>query len=312
MPIPDFQKLMRPVVQLAADGNEHSSQDALKQITADFGLTEDELRTLLPSGSPVFNNRFHWARTHLKQAGLITYTRRGYYKITPRGQKALRECPDRIDMHYLKHFPEYMEFIRPRSAVTGSLSNHGSATGEPSPLEERKTPEELIAEGATALRRDLSQDLLSKILECSPTFFEGLVVELLVKMGYGGSRADAGERLGRAGDNGIDGLIKEDRLGLDVIYLQAKRWADKSVGRPDIQQFVGALQGQRARKGIFITTSTFSEEARHYAGGIESKVVLIDGQRLAELMIDFEVGVTTVSNYQIKRIDSDYFNDDVI
>ncbi len=202
--------------------------------------------------------------------------------------------------------------MRPRSGSNGSGDVQSpTLLVEPTPLEERKTPEELIAEGATALRRDLAQDLLAKVLECSPTFFEALVVELLVKMGYGGSRADAGERVGRSGDSGIDGLVKEDRLGLDVIYLQAKRWTDKPVGRPDIQQFVGALQGQRARKGIFITTSTFSEEARRYTGSIESKVVLIDGQRLAELMIDFEVGVTAVSNYQIKRIDSDYFNDDV-
>lgn len=309
MTIPDFQTLMRPIVQLASDGQEHSNQAALDQIASLFGLSEEDLRAQLPSGSPVFNNRYHWARTHLKQAGLITYPRRGTYQITQRGQTALAERPQRIDMHYLRHFPEYIEFTRPRPSVNGSSGAHPPVV-EPLPPDERKTPEELIAEGAAALRQDLAQELLAKVLECSPTFFEGLVVELLVKMGYGGSRVDAGKRVGRSGDSGIDGLINEDRLGLDVVYLQAKRWADKPVGRPDIQQFVGALQGQRARKGVYITTSTFSEEARRYADNIESKIVLIDGQRLAELMIDFDVGVATVSTYQVKRMDSDYFNDE--
>jgi restriction system protein len=305
MPLPDFQSLLLPVLRFAEDGQEHSTQQALDQIASALNIPPDELLLMLPSGQPIFANRIQWARTYLKHAGLLSYPQRGAFQITERGRAVLAEGQDRLDIRFLSRFPEFVAFRnghqgQPTATDSSSLTQ----------AEERKTPEELLAEGITALRQTLSEEILARIKECSPSFFETLVVELLVKMGYGGSRLDAGGRVGRSGDGGIDGLIKEDRLGLDVIYLQAKRWADKTVGRPDIQQFVGALQGQRARKGVYITTSTFSDEARRYVDSIESKIVLIDGQRLAGLMIDFEVGVTTVSTYQVKRIDSDYFNGD--
>ena len=230
--------------------------------------------------------------------------RRGVFKITPRGLQVLAENPAKIDVKYLERFPEFLEF---RSTSSQTVDKAGAATDDPAEPS-NQTPEEALESAHQKLRDSLSQDLLSRILACPPDFFERLVVELLVKMGYGGSRRDAGERIGRSGDGGIDGIIKEDRLGLDVIYIQAKRWQG-TVGRPEIQKFVGALQGQRARKGVFITTSTFTADALDYTSRIDTKVVLIDGAQLATMMMDFDVGVSTTATYTVKRIDSDYFEE---
>jgi restriction system protein len=293
--IPDFQSIMRPLLEHLSDGEARSTPETLEALAVIFGLADHELAELLPSGTqPVFKNRIAWAKSYLKQAGLVRSPSRGVYQITERGLDALK-ATDRIDMKFLEQYPDYQKF-RERS-------RQSRIAPSPSPNE---TPEELIEQGYKQIRDDLSLELVDRIKSCSPEFFERLVVELLLAMGYGGSRQDAGAAIGRGGDGGIDGIIKEDRLGLDTIYIQAKRW-ENTVGRPEIQKFAGALQGRRARKGIFITTSDFSREAREYAAAIETKIILIDGSGLAALMIDFDVGVNTRSSYIVKEIDSDYF-----
>jgi restriction system protein len=299
MPIPDFQTIMLPLLYCFSDGREHSIQDLMNILAEKFSLSEDELNTLLPSGKQtIFYNRVGWARTYLTKAGLLEMSRRSYYRITERGKQVLARNPSRIDMRFLEQFPEYVEF-REREGVRRKSKD--SRTDE-----EEKTPEEILEDAYEEIRDGLAQELLGLVKQSSPSFFERLVVELLVKMGYGGSRRDAARAVGQVGDEGIDGIIDEDRLGLDSIYIQAKRW-DNVVGRPEIQKFVGALMGKRAKKGIFITTSSFSADAVAYVSSIDTKIVLIDGKRLAELMIDYDVGVTTVTTYELKRVDSDYF-----
>lgn len=293
---------MLPLLRFTADGKEHTLREAEDTLALELNLNAAEKAELLPSGrQAIFSNRIGWARLHIKKAGLVEQSRRGYFNITPRGHDVLKNPPEKINLKYLDQFPEHVEFRN------SSRSENVEKSILPQPSQEQ-TPEESLETAFQTLRRELAQDILSRVLACSPAFFEQLVVELLVKMGYGGSRRDAGERIGQSGDGGIDGIIKEDRLGLDTIYLQAKRWQG-SVGRPEIQKFVGALQGQRARKGVFLTTSSFTAEATSYVTHIDTKVVLIDGEMLANLMIDFDVGVSISTTYALKRIDSDYFDD---
>ena len=302
MAIPDYQTCMLPLLQLLRDGQERSFRDVEDELGLLFELSPKERSELLPSGQQsIFKNRLGWARTYLKKACLVEYTKRGVFKITPRGQQVLAANPSRIDAKFLEQWPEFIEF-RDASKPTGE-----STQTTPLPIAQA-TPEEAIELAYLGLREQLAQELLSRILSCSPTFFEGLVVELLVKMGYGGSRTEAGKRIGQTGDGGIDGIIKEDRLGLDAIFIQAKRWKG-SVGRPEIQKFIGALQGQRARKGVFITTSVYTSDAVDYVSRIDTKVVLIDGKQLAELMMDFDVGVSTSKSYLIRQVDTDYFEE---
>lgn len=302
MAIPDYQTCMLPLLKLAHDGADHIFRDAVESLSVEFQLTPEECAELLPSGrQAIFNNRVGWARFYLKKAGLLEDPRRGSFRITARGNAVLAENLTRVDVKYLERFPEFIEF---RDASQTGNNEKFDATPEFT----SKTPEETLEIAYQSIRLGLAQELVARILGCSPAFFEHLVVELLVKMGYGGSRRDAGERIGQSGDGGIDGIIKEDRLGLDTIYIQAKRWQG-SVGRPEIQKFVGALQGQRAKKGVFITTSTFTNEAIDYASRIDTKVVLMDGQQLAKLMLDFDVGVSVSASYIVKRIDSDYFEE---
>ncbi|NDJ17694.1 restriction endonuclease [Myxacorys almedinensis] len=301
MTIPDFQSIMLPLMQFASDGKEHSIRAAVEHLSNVFNLTDAEKQDLLPSGKqPVFDNRVGWARTHLKKAGLLKYPSRAFFKITGRGIEVLNAKPITINIQLLKQFPEYLEFI-------GSTTPNGAS---PNPVNDdlinQQTPEEDLEYAYQKIRKTLAQEILDKVKDCSPNFFERLVVELLVRMGYGGSIKDAGKAMGKTGDEGIDGIIKEDRLGLDVIYVQAKRWND-TVGRPEIQRFVGALAGQGAKKGIFITTSKFSIQALEYIPRNDTKVVLVDGEQLAQYMIDFNLGASTVSEYQIKKLDSDYF-----
>lgn len=305
MAIPDFQTLMLPLLEFASDGEEHMPRDAVKSLIDKFQLTPEEQAQMLPSGRvTVMQNRVAWANVYMKKAGLLEAVKRGVFRITARGKEVLAQNPARVDMKFLEQFPEFIAF---RDASANSSADEKQVRNNQVDAIEQ-TPEETLELAHQALRQSLSQELLKNVLDCSPEFFEHLVVELLVKMGYGGSRRDAGERIGRSGDGGIDGIIKEDRLGLDVIYIQAKRWQG-SVGRPEIQKFVGALQGQRARKGVFITTSTFTTDALDYASRIDTKVVLIDGNQLANLMMDFDVGVSAVATYTVKRIDSDYFEE---
>lgn len=272
--------------------------DVREALAAEFHLTVEDRAALLPSGrQAIFDNRVAWAKVYLQRAGCLESPQRGHFRISERGLDLLRDPPERITVKYLQRFAEFVRFRTPKERPEAPDREEGT---------EGETPEETLETAYQRLRSDMAADLLTRVKSCTSQFFERLVVELLLGMGYGGSRKEAGEAIGRAGDEGIDGIISEDRLGLDVIYLQAKKW-DGTVGRPEIQKFVGALQGKRARKGIFITTGTFSSEATQYVATIDPKVVLIDGQQLANLMIDWNVGVAPVASYEIKRIDSDYF-----
>lgn len=312
MPIPDYQTLMLPLLRLASDAQEHRFRDAIEQLASEFSLTDDERGTMLPSGTaPLFDNRVGWARTYLKQAALLESRKRGVFCITPRGRELLAKNPSRIDNSTLEQFPEYLAFRLRRNDEKPGDAILPFTPAASRPLQSMEpssdsTPEELFSQAYLRLRSNLEAELLEQVKVASPAFFERLVIDLLVAMGYGGSRQDAGRAIGRSGDGGIDGIIKEDRLGLDVIYVQAKRW-EGTVGRPEIQKFAGALQGQRASKGVFITTSGFSKEAEEYAGVIASKIILITGEQLSKLMVDHNVGVSPISKYELKRIDSDYF-----
>jgi restriction system protein len=299
MAIPDYQSIMLPLLEFSGDQKEHSLRETIEFLSSEFNLTEDERKERLPSGrAATFDNRVGWARTYLKKAGLLESTKRAHLRITSRGLDVLQQNPEKIDNKFLKQYPEFIEF-----------QTSGNKTDKPKKPEEdgSQTPEEEIEEAYQRVRQELAYELLQTVIGCSPMFFEQLVVDLIVKMGYGGTRRDAGTAIGKSGDGGIDGIIKEDRLGLDVVYIQAKHWDGTSIGRPEIQKFAGALQGKRARKGIFITTSTFTKSAYEYASSIDTKIVLIDGGMLTQLMIDFNIGVNAVAAYELKRIDTDYF-----
>lgn len=303
MAIPDFQSIMLPLLKFCADGREHTNREALDALARVFALTEEEQKKLLPSGQQcVFDNRVAWARAHMKMAGLLENTRRGVFRITERGRDVLNQSPPEINLRLLRGFPEY------EAAREKGKGNHRQASFSEVVEAESKTPAEQLEEAYQTLRENLANEILSQLKASPPSFFEKVVVEVLVKMGYGGSRKDAGQAIGRSGDEGIDGIIKEDRLGLDIIYIQAKRW-EEPISRPEIQKFAGALQGKRARKGIFITTSRFCTTAKEFAANIDSKIILIDGEQLAQFMIDFGVGVTTEAVYELKRLDSDYFTE---
>ncbi len=304
MAIPDYQTVMLPLLKIAADGKEHQIREAAMALANEFKVTEAEQKETLPSGmQSIFDNRVGWARTYLKKAGLLTYPKRSYFQITERGQSVLSNKPPHIDVQFLRQFAEFIEFHSPKK-------NDDEVVVANPQEESSETPEELVATGYIKLRNQLEFELLSRVKAAPPEFFERLVVRLLTSMGYGGSLADAGRAIGKSGDGGVDGVIKEDRLGLDVLYIQAKRWDNASVGRPEIQKFVGALHGKRARRGVFITTSIFTKDARDYADGLETKVILIDGTMLTELMFDFGIGVSTESTYVVKRIDLDFFEDE--
>jgi restriction system protein len=302
MPIPDFQAFMLPVLELAFDGKEHSLEEARGVLAERFGLTEAEREERLPSGRQRrFDNRAAWAEVYLQRAGLLKGPRRAHFEITQRGRQVLAEKPDRIDIALLDRFDEFREF---RTASRRNEDTAQTATTPAEPTDE--TPEELLEQAYQRIRADLTSELLVRVKAGSPRFFESLVVELLLKMGYGSNRAEAGRAIGHVGDEGVDGIISEDRLGLETIYIQAKRW-DGTVGRPEVQKFVGALHGKRARKGVFLTTGTFSADAKEYVSHIDPRVVLIDGRQLAEYMVDSNLGVTSKAAYEVKRIDSDYF-----
>jgi len=303
MAIPDYETLMLPILKLADDGNEHSLREATEFAINKFDLTEQEQKQLLPSGATrVIVNRVGWAATYLKKCNLLKATKRGYFEITERGMEVLGPNPAKIDIHYLQRFPEFDEFKKKKKKPKKKKEK------SPYEVDKSRTPEEILGQVYEELNQSLAEELLGKIKDSSPSFFEILVIDLLVKMGYGGSRKDAGQAVGKSGDEGIDGIIKEDKLGLDAIYIQAKKW-EGNVSRPEVQKFAGALQGKRAKKGIFITTSAFSKEAQEYASSIDSKLILIDGERLAQLMIEHNVGVSITTSYEVKKIDIDYFDE---
>jgi restriction system protein len=298
---------MLPVLQLFADGSEHGLRDAAVPISTKFKLTDADIAETLPSGRQTrIGNRLAWTHNYLKQSGLLESPRRGVYRITPRGLDVLKAAPLKIDIHFLEQFPEFLEFrSRTGEAASTARVSDVALADQSSEL----TPDEQIRAGYLRLRASLAAQLLERTKQASPAFFEELVVEVLVAMGYGGSHQDAARVVGRSGDGGIDGIIKQDRLGLENIYVQAKRW-EGSVGRPTIQQFAGALQGQRARKGVLITTSEFTRDAIDYAGGLQNTIVLVSGAQLAELMIDFNVGVGEGETLKLKKLDEDYFDEE--
>jgi restriction system protein len=299
MAVPDYQSLMLPLLKYAGDGEEHKIRNAIEHLAEELRLSEEDKRELLPSGQQaVFNNRIGWACTYLKKAGLLDSGRKGYFSITQRGLDILREKPSSIDVNFLTRYKEFNEFRRGRQVETVELGKDQNET--------ELDPRESLELSYQQLHNELVSEILSAVKKCSPSFFESIVIDVLTKMGYGGSRADAGKAVGRSHDGGIDGIIKEDRLGLDVIYIQAKRW-EGTVPRPEIQKFAGALIGKKAKKGVFITTSTFSREAIEYAD-FTGNIVLIDGETLARLMIEYDVGVSKVKSYDVKKIDTDYFD----
>jgi len=305
--VPDFQSFFLPMLRFAADGQIHSLQETYSVMAEHFKLSEADKKEMLPSRTQaIYKNRVAWARTYLAKAMLLESPKRGVFRITNRGKELLAGNPSDLRVKQLKAFPEFVVF----HSQGGDSSKSGKIPPAATDAEEKtSTPDEIFEMAYQELREELATELLSLVANNSPEFFEQLVVKLLVKMGYGGSIKDAGEAIGRSGDEGIDGIIKEDKLGLDVIYIQAKRWQG-SVGRPEIQKFVGALHGQRAKKGVFITTSGFTKDAQQYVATIDPKVVLIDGDRLVELMIDHNLGVSTAAIYEIKKIDTDFFLED--
>ena len=306
MAMPTYEDIMLPFLQTLSDGNTHTLKELHVSLAEHFNLSDEERSKLLPSGNQLmFYNRLGWARTHLKKALLINSLAMGQFHITERGEKFLETGPKKITNNVLMQFPEFVAFWRPGlSNGTGS-----EIITDPTPCLPSKTPREMIHECYQELRNVLADDLLQQVSVKSPVFFEHLVLDLLVKMGYGGSREDAAQVVGKSGDEGIDGIIKEDRLGLDVIYIQAKRWKNP-VGSPEIQGFIGALQLKGAHKGIFITTSSFTPAAKETARKIGNRIVLIDGMQLAQLMIDFNVGVSVETNYEVKRVDQDYYSEE--
>ncbi|RYE43397.1 MAG: restriction endonuclease [Sphingobacteriales bacterium] len=301
--IPDYQAIMLPLLTFISDGKEYKMRDVTDGLALQLGVSEDEQKELLPSGAaPIFYNRTAWAKTYLKKAGLIDSPKQGIVFITQRGKDVLKSNPRSIDVKFLKTFPEFVAFQTAKKSDEADDSTDSDETAE--------TPEEALETAYQKIRKSVAQDLTNKVLAMSPAFFEKLVVELVVRMGYGGSIKDAGKAIGKTGDEGIDGTIKEDKLGLDIIYIQAKRWQPGNVvGRPELHKFVGALAGQGAKKGIFITTSSFTKDALEYVPKNETKIVLIDGDQLAQYMIDHNLGVSKVNSYEVKRIDSDYFEE---
>lgn len=305
MSVPDFQSFMLPVLKIMGDGNEHSVNEIADKVSDHFGLSEEDRREPLPSGRKTrLHDRVNWSQTYMMNAGLLERVGRGKYRITERGIEILKNNPPIINTRFLKQFPEFIEF---QNASRQSKPNNEQIESD----ETDQTPKEILETSYQKLKAALAQELLESVKKCSPKFFENLVVELLVAMGYGGSLADAaGQVTGKSGDEGIDGIIKEDKLGLDAVYIQAKKWENTTVGRPEVQKFVGSLAGRKAKKGVFITTSQFSDEARKYADGLDMKVVLISGEQLTQLMIDHTIGVSTEASYVIKKIDLDYFGEE--
>lgn len=301
--IPTYEKIMLPFLKHLADGQEHGLNEIHDALEKQFRLTDEELRELLPSGlQPIFRNRVGWARTYLKKAGLVISPKRAHFKISDKGIELLKENPPEITAKLLMRYDEFIEFktIKKEKTTTSKSELIEDSTDQ--------TPEESLEYAYQTLRSELSKEVLDTVKKCSPAFFEKLVIDLLIKMGYGGSRKDAGKAIGKSGDGGIDGIIKEDKLGLDIIYLQAKRW-ENAVPVKEIRDFTGALASKKAKKGIFITTSTFPSSVYEFVGQVEYKIILIDGENLSDLMIENNVGLSTVNTYQVKVIDSDYFEE---
>jgi restriction system protein len=307
MPLPTFQDCMLPTLRILSDGNTHRRSEVVDGVADFMRLSEEDRQQMMPSGkAPLIRSRVGWALTYMKQAGLLSLPQRGTYRITPRGQELLKTDPMRVDVDVLEQYPEFLEF-KVRSRPTRGKEIEG--TEEIPVARDETTPEEALERAHLQIRNSLEAELLDQVRAASPAFFEQLVVDLLLRMGYGGNREEAGQVLGGTGDGGVDGIIKEDRLGLDLIYVQAKRWTG-SVGRPEVQKFAGALQGHRSKKGVFLTTGTFTRDAEEYAAHIDSRIVLVDGDRLVSLMYENNIGVSVRREYEVKQVDSDYFGEE--
>ncbi len=301
MPIPDYQSLMLPVLSAASGHNELSVAQLRTAIASKLKLSDEELVQRLASDSQtVFGSRVAWAVQYLKQAGVLNAVRRGIYQITDRGQSLLNGKPTEINIKTLRQFPEFADFEQ-RGNDSQQLS-----TSVATSIDAKSTPEELLEKSFQTLREALANDLLESIRNGTPAAFEQIVVDLLVAMGYGGSVEDAGKVVGKSGDGGIDGIIKQDKLGLDAIYVQAKRWKDV-VGSPEIMKFSGSLTKKHANRGVFITTSNFTKDAMEFVEAMPQRIILIDGKYLASLMIEHDVGVSPTRTYTLKRLDQDYF-----
>jgi restriction system protein len=309
MAIPDFQSFFYPVLKYSSEHNEISLNEIREFLTQHFTLTDEEKAERVPSGAQTkFDNRIYWTKSYFSKAKLIENTKRSHFKITDRGRNFLANFSDYISINDLKTIGEFRDFNEGTTSTGEQNPTTTTTITETIPTIDTKTPLEKLEESYQFIKRELASELLEKIRSNTWQFFEDLVIDLMVKMGYGGSRNKAGESIKRTNDEGIDGIINEDKLGLDVIYLQAKMWKEEtSIGRPEIQKFVGALHGQRAKKGVFITTSSFAKTAIEYVKSIDPKVILIDGETLTNLMIEYNVGVTGIETYQIKKIDLDYF-----
>lgn len=312
MPVPDFQSIFRPLLEWSKDGTERSVRDAVEALSIQFGLTDEERRREIPTGKQtLIGNRVHWARSYLSKAGALQPTRRSHFRITERGLELLRRHPDRIDIKVLRQFPEFVAFITPRPKDESDATAAASLSDATLNAVPNETPDDIIERALASIDAKLETDLLEAISENSPAFFERLVVDLIVAMGYGGSRERVVRMVGKSGDEGIDGIVNEDPLGLDVVYMQAKRYSnDLTIGREKIQQFAGALVGQGANKGVFVATCTYSKGAREYAQKVPQRIILIDGAELARLLVRYNVGVRTEREFAIKRIDLDYFDEE--
>jgi len=308
MSVPDFQSLMLPELRALGEG-EVTSAELRDRVAKAAGLTEDDLAEMLPSGrQSTFVNRTSWANLFMQRAGLVDKVRRGVYRLSDEGKKVLANPPARVDLRYLAKYPSFVEWRQASAEGRAVEDAESSPAGQATIV--AVTPEEQMERSHESLTAALQTDLLDRVRELSPAFFESLIIDLLTAMGYGGGRAEMGRAVGKSGDGGIDGIIKEDALGLDIVYMQAKRYAaENSVGRQDIQGFAGSLDGVRATKGIFFTTSTFTKGALEYVEKIAKRIILIDGQALAKLMIRHNVGVRTTTTYEIKKADENYFSE---
>jgi restriction system protein len=303
--IPSYEAIMLPLLNLLSDKQEHTLQEADDALAKHFKLTDLERDELLPSGQqPIFRNRLGWARTYMKKAGLLATPSRAKFIITEKGIDLLKEKPKEITSKFLKRYPEFVEF----QSIKKIKDNVIEQSFEISSIIDGKTPEEALEYAYQKLKSELAKEVIDVVKNCTPAFFEKLVVDLIVRMGYGGSRKDAGQALGKTGDGGIDGIVKEDKLGLDTIYLQAKRW-ENSVPVKEIRDFTGALASKKAKKGIFITTSSFPQSVYDFVTQVEYRIILINGDQLADLMIEYNVGLTPINEYQVKKIDFDYFEE---
>jgi len=302
--VPRFEEVMLPLLRLIEDGKIRKFAELVPAVSDQFRLTQDERDQLIPSRRmTTIRSRTYWAAFYLDKAGLLTKPNRGALQITDRGRSLLAESPISIDISTLERYPEFQQF-RAKDEVRA----HAMSSDENSPVDSALSPEETLVQSYQSIRLALQEEVLERLRAVSPSFFEEMVIDLLVAMGYGGSRTGVAQAIGKSGDGGIDGVINEDKLGLDVVYVQAKRWQD-SVGRPIVQAFTGSLEGQRASKGVLITTSSFTKDAREFVKIIGKRIVLIDGETMAGYMIDHDVGVTSAATYVVKRVDNDYFDE---